>query len=145
MDITIAVVPVAGLGTRLLPATKSQPKEMLPVGRKPVVQYVVEEVTRVGMKRLLFITGPGETSIENHFDLNDDLIQALRETGKEEQLVNSNLSARQCSIFTRASANCSDLGTRSCAQSHSWATSRSWPPWATPSSACTRKATSLNG
>ena len=86
MDITIAVVPVAGLGTRLLPATKSQPKEMLPVGRKPVVQYVVEELTRVGMKRLLFITGPGKTSIENHFDLNDDLIQALRETGKEEQL-----------------------------------------------------------
>jgi len=86
MDISIAVVPVAGLGTRLLPATKSQPKEMLPVGRKPVVQYVVEELTRVGMKRLLFITGPGKTSIENHFDLNDDLIQALRESGKEELL-----------------------------------------------------------
>ena len=86
MDISIAVVPVAGLGTRLLPATKSQPKEMLPVGRKPVVQYVVEELTRMGMKRLLFITGPGKTSIENHFDLNDDLIQALRDSGKEELL-----------------------------------------------------------
>ncbi|MBI4790409.1 MAG: UTP--glucose-1-phosphate uridylyltransferase [Chloroflexi bacterium] len=86
MDINIAVVPVAGLGTRLLPATKSQPKEMLPVGRKPVVQYVVEELTRVGMKRLLFITGPGKTSIENHFDLNGELIQTLRETGKEDLL-----------------------------------------------------------
>ncbi len=86
MDINIAVVPVAGLGTRLLPATKSQPKEMLPVGRKPVVQYVVEELTRVGMKRLLFITGPGKTSIENHFDLNGELIQMLRETGKEDLL-----------------------------------------------------------
>jgi UTP--glucose-1-phosphate uridylyltransferase len=86
MDINIAVVPVAGLGTRLLPATKSQPKEMLPVGRKPVVQYVVEELTRVGMQRLLFITGPGKTSIENHFDLNPELIQLLRETGKEELL-----------------------------------------------------------
>src|SRR5512136_1893309 len=86
MDISIAVVPVAGLGTRLLPATKSQPKEMLPVGRKPVVQYVAEELTRVGMKRLLFITGPGKTSIENHFDLNGELIQTLRETGKEELL-----------------------------------------------------------
>jgi UTP--glucose-1-phosphate uridylyltransferase len=85
-DINIAVVPVAGLGTRLLPATKSQPKEMLPVGRKPVVQYVVEELTRVGMRRLLFITGPGKTSIENHFDLNGELIQMLRETGKEELL-----------------------------------------------------------
>ena len=83
-SLNIAVVPVAGLGTRLLPATKSQPKEMLPVGRKPVVQYVVEELTRMDMKRVLFITGPGKTSIENHFDLNGELIQHLRETGKEE-------------------------------------------------------------
>ena len=88
MDVTIdiAVIPVAGLGTRLLPATKSQPKEMLPVGRKPVVQYVVEELTRVGITRVLFITGPGKASIENHFDLNAELIQTLRETGKEELL-----------------------------------------------------------
>jgi UTP--glucose-1-phosphate uridylyltransferase len=86
MNIDIAVVPVAGLGTRLLPATKSQPKEMLPVGRKPVVQYVVEELRRVGMTRVLFITGPGKASIENHFDLNSELIQTLRETGKEDLL-----------------------------------------------------------
>src|SRR6266581_3167985 len=86
VDIDIAVVPVAGLGTRLLPATKSQPKEMLPVGRKPVVQYVVEELTRVGITRVLFITGPGKASIENHFDLNAELIQTLRESGKEELL-----------------------------------------------------------
>ncbi len=85
-DINIAVVPVAGLGTRLLPATKSQPKEMLPVGRKPVVQYVIEELTRMQMKRVLFITGPGKTSIENHFDLNEELIEELRESGKEELL-----------------------------------------------------------
>jgi UTP--glucose-1-phosphate uridylyltransferase len=86
MPIDLAVVPVAGLGTRLLPATKSQPKEMLPVGRKPVVQYVVEELARVGMRRVLFVTGPGKASIENHFDLNPELIQTLRETGKEELL-----------------------------------------------------------
>ena len=85
-DVNIAVVPVAGLGTRLLPATKSQPKEMLPVGRKPGVQYVVEELTRADVKRLLFVTGPGKASIENHFDLNVELIQTLRETGKEELL-----------------------------------------------------------
>ncbi len=85
-EVNIAVVPVAGLGTRLLPATKSQPKEMLPVGRKPGVQYVVEELTRAGMKRMLFVTGPGKTSIENHFDLNEEMIQNLRETGKEELL-----------------------------------------------------------
>ena len=84
--IDIAVVPVAGLGTRLLPATKSQPKEMLPVGRKPVVQYVVEELTRVGITQVLFITGPGKASIENHFDRNTELIQTLRESGKEELL-----------------------------------------------------------
>lgn len=86
MEITIAVVPVAGLGSRLLPATKSQPKEMLPVGRKPVVQYVSEELTRAGMERILFVTGPGKVSIENHFDLNPELIQILRETGKEDLL-----------------------------------------------------------
>lgn len=82
----LAVIPVAGAGTRLLPSTKSQPKEMLPVGRKPVVQYVVEELAGSGMKRLLFVTGPGKTSIENHFDINSELISFLRETGKEEFL-----------------------------------------------------------
>jgi UTP--glucose-1-phosphate uridylyltransferase len=86
MPIDLAIVPVAGQGTRLLPSTKSQPKEMLPVGRKPVVQYVVEELALSGIKRLLFVTGPGKTSIENHFDLNPELIAFLRETGKEELL-----------------------------------------------------------
>ena len=86
MDIDLAVIPVAGLGTRLLPATKSQPKEMLPVGRKPVVQYVVEELARAGIQRMLFITGPGKDSIENHFDMDSELIQVLRETGKENLL-----------------------------------------------------------
>ena len=86
MSIDIAVVPVAGLGTRMLPSTKSQPKEMLPVGRKPVVQYVCEELTGAGLKRILFITGPGKTSLENHFDVNEELVQLLRETGKEELL-----------------------------------------------------------
>jgi UTP--glucose-1-phosphate uridylyltransferase len=87
MSVDFAVVPVAGRGTRLLPLTKSQPKEMLPVGRKPVVQYVVEELTRCGIHRLLFVTGPGKTAIENHFDIDADLIANLRETGKEELLL----------------------------------------------------------
>ncbi|NLS94533.1 MAG: UTP--glucose-1-phosphate uridylyltransferase [Planctomycetaceae bacterium] len=86
MPIDIAVVPVAGRGTRLLPLTKSQPKEMLPVGSKPVVQYVVEELARCGIHRLLFVTGPGKTAIENHFDIDSELIDHLRETGKEELL-----------------------------------------------------------
>ncbi|MBI4585375.1 MAG: UTP--glucose-1-phosphate uridylyltransferase [Planctomycetes bacterium] len=83
-DIHIAVIPVAGLGTRLLPATKSQPKEMLPVARKPVVQYVVEELEANGIKQILFVTGRGKTSIENHFDFDHELMRHLRETGKEE-------------------------------------------------------------
>jgi UTP--glucose-1-phosphate uridylyltransferase len=86
MPIDIAVVPVAGQGTRLLPLTKSQPKEMLPVGSKPVAQYVVEELTRCGVRRVLFVTGPGKTAIENHFDINGELIAFLRETGKEDLL-----------------------------------------------------------
>jgi UTP--glucose-1-phosphate uridylyltransferase len=84
--IDLAVVPVAGQGTRLLPSTKSQPKEMLPVGRKPVVQYVVEELALSGIRRLLFVTGAGKTSIENHFDINAELVSFLRETGKEDLL-----------------------------------------------------------
>jgi UTP--glucose-1-phosphate uridylyltransferase len=83
MSLDIAVVPVAGRGLRLLPLTKSQPKEMLPVGRKPVVQYVVEELARCGISRLMFITGPGKTAIENHFDIDAELVANLRETGKE--------------------------------------------------------------
>lgn len=86
MSVDLAIVPVAGQGTRLLPSTKSQPKEMLPVGRKPVVQYVVEELARSGVRRLLFVTGAGKTSIENHFDDNAELIAFLRETGKEDLL-----------------------------------------------------------
>lgn len=82
----IAVVPVAGLGTRLLPLTKSQPKEMLPVGRKPVIHYIVEELIENGIDQILFITGASKTSIENHFDLNESLVNMLRERGKEDSL-----------------------------------------------------------
>ena len=76
MKISKAVIAVAGYGTRFIPATKVQPKEMLPVGHKPVVQYVVEELHRCGVRRLLFVTGPGKTAIENHFDVDAELIAA---------------------------------------------------------------------
>ena len=68
MNIAKAIVPVAGLGTRLLPTTKSLPKEMLPVGRLPVVQHVVEELVAAGIRQILFVTGPAKSAIENHFD-----------------------------------------------------------------------------
>ncbi len=77
-----AVVPVAGLGTRLLPATKSQPKEMLPVARKPIVQYVTEELARSGVRNLLFVTGRGKAAIENHFDPDPALMESLRIAGR---------------------------------------------------------------
>lgn len=86
MPIDIAVVPVAGHGTRLLPATKSQPKEMLSVGRKPVVQYVVEELAMSSIRRMLFVTSRGKYAIEQHFDEDDKLISYLRESGREDQL-----------------------------------------------------------
>jgi UTP--glucose-1-phosphate uridylyltransferase len=86
LKIKNAVIPVAGLGTRLLPATKSQPKEMLPVGKKPIVQYIVEELHLCGVERVLFVTGRGKSSIEDHFDDDPDLIHTLRESGKEDLL-----------------------------------------------------------
>jgi UTP--glucose-1-phosphate uridylyltransferase len=74
---------VAVPGTRLLPATKSQPKEMLPVGRKPTVQYVVEEMAQAGITQILFVTGRKKTSIEDHFDRDPELERRLAETGDE--------------------------------------------------------------
>ena len=86
MALEKVVIPVAGAGTRLLPATKSQPKEMLPIGRKPVVQYVVEEMVEQGLKRILFITGREKRSIEDHFDRDPELLNRLSETDNEELL-----------------------------------------------------------
>ncbi|HUU29229.1 MAG TPA: sugar phosphate nucleotidyltransferase [archaeon] len=83
MEIKKAVIPVAGHGTRLLPATKSQPKEMLPVGRKPVVQYVVEELEAAGLKQILFVTGRQKRSIEDHFDKDMNLLKELHQSGKK--------------------------------------------------------------
>ena len=99
MPIDIAVVPVAGLGTRLLPATKSQPKEMLPVGRKPVVQYVVEELAQSGIQRLLFVTGARKTAIENHFDEDGPLNLLLRQTGREDELAELDFERQDMEYF----------------------------------------------
>jgi UTP--glucose-1-phosphate uridylyltransferase len=82
MTVKKAVIPVAGHGTRLLPSTKSQPKEMLPVGRKPVVQYVVEELESSGLNQILFITGRKKRSIEDHFDKDIELLEELHRSGK---------------------------------------------------------------
>ena len=84
--ITKAVIPAAGLGTRLLPATKSQPKEMLPVGRKPCIQYVVEELQNSGITDVLIITGSTKRAIEDHFDENLLLRTELMAGNKTSQL-----------------------------------------------------------
>ena len=99
MSINIAIVPVAGQGTSVLPLTKSQPKEMLAVGRKPVVQYVVEELARSGIKRILFITSNGKSSIEAHFDIDEQLIQYLRETGREPNLAELDYERQNIEYF----------------------------------------------
>src|SRR6266705_4267657 len=81
-----AVIPAAGLGTRFLPATKSQPKEMVPVIDKPTIQYVVEEAVAAGITDILVITGRGKRAIEDHFDRNFELEFYLEHTGKHDLL-----------------------------------------------------------
>ncbi len=79
-----AVFPAAGLGTRFLPATKSSPKEMLPLVDKPLIQYSVEEAVASGIESILIITGRDKSAIENHFDISFELEQVLKERGKTE-------------------------------------------------------------
>jgi len=86
MKVKKAVIPAAGLGTRFLPATKAQPKEMLPVVDKPSIQYVVEEAVRAGLTDILIITGRGKRSIENHFDRSFELEYYLETKGKFDEL-----------------------------------------------------------
>jgi UTP--glucose-1-phosphate uridylyltransferase len=85
--VTKAVIPAAGLGTRFLPATKAQPKEMLPVVDRPAIQYVVEEAVQAGIDDILIITGRGKRSLEDHFDRNFELEHQLHEQGKSDDLI----------------------------------------------------------
>ena len=80
--ITKAILPVAGFGTRFLPASKAIPKEMLPIIDKPLVQYAVEEAIEIGIKEIIFITSPDKYSIEKHFKKNDDLELRLKKSDK---------------------------------------------------------------
>lgn len=79
------VIPVAGLGTRLLPATKAQPKEMLPIVDKPIIQYIVEEAVRAGIHDIILVTGKTKRAIEDHFDRDEYLENWLAQNGKKEQ------------------------------------------------------------
>lgn len=86
MKVTKAVFPVAGMGTRFLPATKASPKEMLPVVDKPLIQYAVEEALAAGIKEMVFVTGRSKRSIEDHFDKAYELETELERRGKTEML-----------------------------------------------------------
>jgi UTP--glucose-1-phosphate uridylyltransferase len=78
------VIPVAGLGTRFLPATKAQPKEMMPVVDKPIIQYIVEEAVRAGITDIILVTGPSKRAVEDHFSPNYELVSWLKKQGKTE-------------------------------------------------------------
>ena len=98
-----AVFPVAGLGTRFLPATKAMPKELLPIVDKPLIQYAVEEAIRAGIDTLIFVTGRNKRAIEDHFDANFELEAALRAKGKHEEanMVHNILPSGVECIFVR--------------------------------------------
>ncbi len=81
--VRVAVFPVAGRGTRFLPATKASPKEMLPIVDKPLIQYAVEEAIAAGATQLVFVTGASKRAIEDHFDFDPELERALQEAGKD--------------------------------------------------------------
>ena len=85
-SVRVAVFPAAGLGTRFLPATKAQPKEMLPLVDRPLVQYVVEEARAAGLERIVIVTGRGKNAIEDHFDTSFELEKLLEERGKTDLL-----------------------------------------------------------
>ena len=94
--------PVAGYGTRFLPATKSSPKEMLPIVNKPLIEYGVEEAVSAGLTRIGFVTGRGKRAIEDHFDKNYELEDQIRGTGKEDLISGTRALIDQCEFsYTR--------------------------------------------
>jgi UTP--glucose-1-phosphate uridylyltransferase len=99
MQVKKAIFPVAGLGTRFLPATKSSPKEMLPLIDKPLVQYVVEEAVASGIEQILFVTGRGKRALEDHFDIAFELEAHLYDKGKDKELSHIREIAEMVNIF----------------------------------------------
>ena len=86
LNVKKAIIPAAGLGTRFLPATKAQPKEMLPIVDKPTIQYIIEEAVASGIEEILIITGRNKRAIEDHFDKSIELELQLENTHKTELL-----------------------------------------------------------
>ena len=105
-----AVIPAAGLGTRVLPATKAQPKEMLVIVDKPALQYLVEELVESGIEEILIVTGRNKESIENHFDYSYELEKTLEEKGKHELLKVVNNISKLSNIYYVRQKNPLGLG-----------------------------------
>lgn len=99
MKIRKAIIPAAGLGTRVLPATKAMPKEMLPIVDKPAIQYIVEEAAKAGITDVLIITNRGKEVIENHFDHSLEIEHALERKGNTEMLAKVQGAANICNVY----------------------------------------------
>jgi len=109
--VNTAIIPVAGLGTRMLPATKAIPKELLPIIDKPIIQYVIEEAIGAGIKEFIFITRSGKEAIENHFDSNFELEKKLEFDGKKNILrLIKNITSSDISISSIRQENPKGLG-----------------------------------
>lgn len=108
--ITKCLFPVAGYGTRFLPATKAQPKEMLPILTKPLVQYGVEEAFQAGMKGIAFVTGRTKRAIEDHFDISYEMEHKISGTNKESQLKSVRELIDQCTFSYTRQTHMSGLG-----------------------------------
>ena len=98
MYVKKAVIPIAGLGTRMLPATKSIPKEMLPLVDKPLIHYIVEEVVAAGINQIIFVTGRTKKAVEDYFDKNIELELSLKNSRKEELLQDIKKISNMCDI-----------------------------------------------
>ena len=109
MKVRKAVIPAAGLGTRVLPASKAVPKEMLPIVDKPAIQYIVEEAVASGIEDILIITNRGKSLIEDHFDHAPELEDKLRSSGKQDLFDQVVSLAHLCNIQPEGNA-----GTRPC-------------------------------
>ena len=101
--VTKAVFPVAGMGTRFLPATKASPKEMMPIVDKPLIQYAVEEAVAAGMREMIFVTGRNKRAIEDHFDKAFELEAELEQRGSREllQMVRNIIPRRVSCVYLR--------------------------------------------
>src|SRR6266702_1087919 len=126
LKVTKAVFPVAGLGTRFLPATKASPKEMLPIVDKPLIQYAVEEAMAAGITEMIFVTGRSKRAIEDHFDKSYEIEAELEARGKDKllELVRS-IKPSHVDCFYVRQPEALGSATRCCARKSWWATTRS--------------------